>query len=26
MTEEQVLAAMVPVLQHYVDGDLDPST
>ncbi|WP_059020165.1 TetR family transcriptional regulator [Mycobacterium sp. M26] len=26
MTEEQVLAAMTPVLQHYVDGDLDPST
>jgi len=26
MTEDQVLAAMAPVLQHYVDGDLDPST
>jgi AcrR family transcriptional regulator len=26
MTEDQVLAAMTPVLQHYVDGDLDPST
>jgi len=26
MTEAQVLAAMTPVLQHYVDGDLDPST
>jgi AcrR family transcriptional regulator len=26
MTEEQVLAAMAPVLQHYVDGDLDPCT
>lgn len=26
MTEDQVLAAMTPVLQHYVDGELDPST
>ena len=26
LLEEQVLAAMAPVLQHYVDGDLDPST
>ncbi|HTY28377.1 MAG TPA: TetR family transcriptional regulator [Mycobacterium sp.] len=26
MTEDQVLAAMTPVVQHYVDGDFDPST
>ena len=26
MTQDEVLAAMTPVLQHYVDGDIDGGT